>query len=1183
MTPSPSDAGRRQRIERILSDAWARRARGETLTDAEIVACHPDLAPELAAALASPADVTIAVPASRPTQAAGAEPSSGSAGGAVDQTIIIPRTSTPSETVAPADLTIAVGSGSGRGGGEAPAVPGDLRTLIPGYDIHREISRGGQGVVYLATQQSTKRRVAIKLLLSGAGASPAVRKRFEREIELVAQLKHPNIISIFHSGLTRDGRQFYVMDYVDGVTLDRYVRDRQCTLEETIRLFLEVCDGVQYAHQRGMIHRDLKPGNVLVSEETESSGSRRVGDGTPALRAYPKILDFGLAKLLDGSTDAPVSMTDEVVGTLPYMSPEQATGRHDQVDTRTDVYALGVILYNLLTGEYPYRVVGSLMEVVQNITDTSPMPPIKRWQASENGLRRKLSKECPFDEDVQTIVLKALAKEPDRRYQSAGEFARDLRRYLEGEPIEARADSSWYVLRKTVRRYRAGLSAAAVFVALVCGTAIWMYFLYQEQSRLRKDAQEQKQAADLAKEAALAAKTEAEKAREKEAEARKRADEQRLEAERQAYLAGIGGADAALRAGDVAAARNRLDQTVEALRGWEWRHLSGLADRSTFTLDAGGPALDVAFSADGSRVAWGTEDGRIRVASIGSWQVERELTGSKAAVACVRFSPDGRYVAGGALDGELLLWGAERGERIARLAGHEAGVTRVAFQPEGALLASASRDGTVRVWGVPDGAAQATLTGHTGWVTALDFTSSGQRLLSGAWDNLVKVWDVPGRREALTYAGHAQRVNALAVSRYGDMAASASWGMIKVWTVSNGRELTTLQIAGGDVASVAISPDGTRVAAGSADGGLRLYDATTGFEIAVLRGHVDRVASVAFSPDFSWIATASADGTVKLWDANQAEKGSSPVTISGGVSAAAISPDGRTLAAAPAGTSGGATRIAIFDLTTGRRLAQFDAHAAVIDAVVFSPDGGRLATCGADRELKTWNIGSLRASEAGESAEAEAFDTQEALGLELALPGAPMHVAWSAGGAYLAAGLAGGEVVVVPVNSPDRPLTLTGHTDAVVAAAFALDENTLATGSWDGSVRTWSLPDGRGAAEFSGVGAKVTSLAFAGAGVLAVGNEVGQVMLWDSTTRRTVATTAVGRGTVVALTGGAAGAPLAAGMSTGRIALVDAASLTPLLTLRGHEMSLAELSFTPEARRLISISTDGVTRVWDAP
>lgn len=1162
----------------------ARRARGETLPDADVVARHPDLAPELAAALAAPADVTIVVPPSRPTPAADAGPSSGSAAGPVDQTILVPRTSTSSGSgAAPADVTIAVGSRGGGGSGETPAVPGDLRALIPGYDIHREISRGGQGVVYLATQQSTKRRVAIKLLLSGSGASPAVRKRFEREIELVAQLAHPNIISIFHSGLTRDGRQFYVMDYVDGVTLDRHVRDRQCTLEETIRLFLEVCDGVQYAHQRGMIHRDLKPGNVLVSEETETSGSRRVGDGTPALRAYPKILDFGLAKLLDGSADAPVSMTDEVVGTLPYMSPEQATGRHDQVDTRTDVYALGVILYNLLTGEYPYRVVGSLMEVVQNITDTSPMPPIKRWQASENGLRRKLSKECPFDEDVQTIVLKALSKEPDRRYQSAGEFARDLRRYLAGEPIEARADSSWYVLRKTVRRYRAGLSAAALFVALVCGTAVWMYFLYQEQSRLRKDAQEQKTAADVAKDAALKAKGEAETAREQEAAARKRADEARLEAERQAYLAGIGGADAALRAGDVAAARVRLDQTVETLRGWEWRHLSGLADRSTFTLDAGGSALDVAFSADGSRVAWGAEDGGIRVASIESRQVERELTGLKAAVACVRFSSDGRYVAGGALDGELLLWDAERGERVARLAGHEAGVTRVAFQPEGSLLASASRDGTVRLWGVPDGAAQATLTGHTGWVTALDFTSNGQRLLSGAWDNGVKVWDAAGRTEVLTYEGHPQRVNAVAVSRYGDMAASASWGMIKVWTVSNGRELTTLQIAGGDVASVAISPDGTRVAAGSADGGLRLYDATTGFEIAVLRGHVDRVTSVAFSPDFSWIATASADGTVKLWDANQAEKGSSPVTIPDGVSAAAISPDGRLLAAAPIGGGGGAAQIALFDLASGRRVARFDAHAAVIDAVVFSPDGGRLATCGADRALKAWNLGPLRASRADESAETGAFDAQEALGFELTLPGTPMHVAWSAGGAYLASGMAGGEVVVVPVNSPDRPLTLTGHADAVVAAAFASNENTLATGSWDGSVRTWSLPDGRGTAEFSGTGAKVTSLTYAEGDIVAVGDETGRVTLWAPTAQRTVAATTVGRGAVVALTGGAAGAPLAAGISTGRIALVDAGSLTPLLTLRGHEMSLAELSFTPGGKRLISISTDGVTRVWDAP
>ena len=346
---------------------------------------------------------------------------------------------------------------------------------FPGYDITREIHRGGQGVVYQAVEKATKRKVAIKVLLEGQFASANARRRFEREIELAASLKHPNIVAIFHSGLTADGRQFCVMDYIRGVPLHHYARQHKLPLEQALKLFASVCEAVNYAHQKGVIHRDLKPSNILVD-----------ADGTP------RILDFGLAKQVGGPEQTLVSMTGQVVGTLPYMSPEQARGNPDEIDTRTDLYSLGVVLYELLTGHYPYPVVGQMADVLRHITETAPTPPSRNWQPNFGVTVRSRGRSrpglCPIDDEVETIVLKALAKERDRRYAGAGELASDIWHYLAGEPIEAKRDSGLYLLTKAVRRWKWQLVGAAALVGFV----ISGYVLWARAAATRAEAQRER-------------------------------------------------------------------------------------------------------------------------------------------------------------------------------------------------------------------------------------------------------------------------------------------------------------------------------------------------------------------------------------------------------------------------------------------------------------------------------------------------------------------------------------------------------------------------------------------------------------------------------------------------------------------------------------------------------------------
>lgn len=354
----------------------------------------------------------------------------------------------------------------------APATGSD--ELIPGYRVLGELSRGGQGVVYRALQISTHRQVAIKVLLDGHFASPAARRRFEREVEIVAGLRHPNIVAVFDSGDTRDGRRHCVMDLVEGLALDRYAAQKNLSLRERLALFAEVCDAVHFAHQNGVIHRDLKPSNILVPDD-----------------GRPRVLDFGLARPIAASGDPVATMTGVLTGTLAYMSPEAARGRTGEVGVPSDVYSLGVILYQLITGRFPYEVDGDTLTVLRSIAEAPPLP-----LAEALNRREPAAPVATADADLETLAAKALAKEPARRYQSAGDLARDIRHYLADEPLEARRDSALYLLRKTLRRYRLGVAVAAAFLLVLIGSLAGLSIMYARQLRLLHDTARAETAAE---------------------------------------------------------------------------------------------------------------------------------------------------------------------------------------------------------------------------------------------------------------------------------------------------------------------------------------------------------------------------------------------------------------------------------------------------------------------------------------------------------------------------------------------------------------------------------------------------------------------------------------------------------------------------------------------------------------
>ncbi len=354
---------------------------------------------------------------------------------------------------------------------------------IVGYDDIREISRGGQGEVYSAVHRSLNRRVAVKVLADRALHSQQHRQRFEREIDLVSGLEHPNIVRVYDRGVTSDERQYFAMEYVEGLTLGEWLHSAAggahvTGIEDLLRLFGRICDAVSFAHQRGIIHRDIKPGNIIIDAEGE-----------------PHVLDFGLAKEIDSALgESGVTRTGEFMGTLAYASPEQLSGDPQRTDVRTDVYSLGAVLYEMVAGRPPFSMHAPVSAVIKAITEADPVAPSRvAAEGQDEAAARSGYRSIgvgPSRRDLDAVILKALAKRPEQRYQSAAALSDDVRALLDGEAVDARRQQTRYMLWKLVRRHRAAASAIAAGVVLLVGGSAGVSLMYQQMAEKEKRLRE---------------------------------------------------------------------------------------------------------------------------------------------------------------------------------------------------------------------------------------------------------------------------------------------------------------------------------------------------------------------------------------------------------------------------------------------------------------------------------------------------------------------------------------------------------------------------------------------------------------------------------------------------------------------------------------------------------------------
>ena len=1039
------------------------------------------------------------------------------------------------------------------------------------------------GTVYMAEQeQPVRRKIALKIIKPGMDSHQVI-ARFEAERQALAMMDHQNIARVLDAGTTESGRPYFVMELIHGVPITQFCDDRHLTPRERLELFVPVCQAIQHAHQRGIIHRDIKPSNVLVT----------MYDDKPV----PKVIDFGVAKAIEQRLTEKTLFTQfgALVGTFEYMSPEQAEMNAFGVDTRSDVYSLGVLLYELLTGSTPLERerlrTAALHELVRLIKEEEAPRPSVRLSGSDllpkiAAARKTEPQRLPrlMRGELDWIVMKCLEKDRSRRYDAASGLARDIERYLADEAVEACPPSASYRLRKFARKYRTPLQIACAFLLLlVLGTVASTWQAIR---------------ATVAESAAETRKREANDAR---AQAEKRRDELARvndSLHRASYVADMNLAHHAWADNNLIRTRQLLErhrpQPGEPdLRGFEWHYLRRLFHGELITVQAHATVSTVAFTPDGKRlVSCGRSQAPREMSSgkgvtreIKLWdaatgrQLPLAIRGSTDKARQVTLSPDGTRLAAACLDQGVTVWDLATGEPITLNRHAKELDFLVSFSPDGKRLVSISMpnedntrnvDYKARLWDLAARKVIATIEKPFYIRTAPDFSPDGKLLAFAAYSQSVaRVFDAATAREAFSVEYGDGRVAHAVFSPDGKLLAACGELGVRLWDVASRKAVASWSAASNMGNCLAFSPDGRRLASGGIEGAVDLWDTGTAQKAATFNGNAGGIQTIAFSPDGNRLASAAADGTLRLWDTT-GRRESVPLSSSDSNIHSALSPDGQTVfTLIVTGKS-----IRFWDALTGQPRGEpipIEQSASLNSSYDWTADGKRLLFCDAGKHIKICDAAT------GKVVRAFPVDAD-----------GERILAVSPDGKWCAHAVSGGTIKVRDAETGALVRTIKGLSDQVHYLVFSPDGSRLLGTDDSGALEIWDRETGLETAATRLSNIFVWRIRFSPDGnrLAVVGVRQpslnGEVRILDASSGRELLALEGHSLNVMDAAFSPDGERLATCGFDRTVRLWDLTAGQEILTLRGHKLAVHSLRFVSDGHRLLSASGDRTIRVWDA-